>query len=210
MDKIKKEENFEYDEYPECAICLSQLTNKNEAASLIVCFHSFCLHCIEKHFENKNSKCPLCKFEIFSISYFQNRLSPVMCPVKSSSLSCNWKGPANEYKYHFEVCEINREKIQSELISNVDKMKQILDVQINPHLKQMHMDIYDLHVKEWDWLSKDDRDWKWWWWSNNPWWTSPCQECNNLWHMFEDEIEPIEKERKKILKILTYKNEVSI
>lgn len=67
-----------------------------------------------------------------------------------------------------------------------------LNKEINPHLKEKHLQIFETYVKDWCWLIDDERDWKWWWCCSNPWWNNtPCQTCNMLWHKYETKIDLI-------------------
>ena len=50
------------------------------------------------------------------------------------------------------------------------EQKEVLDLEINPHLILEHNEIFKKHVQEWFFLYEDLRNWKWWWWANNPWW----------------------------------------
>ena len=73
-------------------------------------------------------------------------------------------------------------------------------MEIAPHLIKCHNEIYLNHVQEWEWLATNKNDWKWWWWASQKWWNNiSCEECNILWHKYENEIEVHEVLRKKIL-----------
>ena len=90
---------------------------------------------------------------------------------------------------------INNEKI-SEIKDICNNMREILNKEITPHLKDKHNEIFYTYVKEWNWLETNNKDWKWWWWGKNPWWkNSICNECNNLWQKYENEIEIHERKR---------------
>ena len=60
--------------------------------------------------------------------------------------------------------------IKEQLESIVKEQKEVLDLEINPHLILEHNEIFKKHVQEWFFLYEDLRNWKWWWWANNPWW----------------------------------------
>ena len=82
-------------------------------------------------------------------------------------------------------------------------MKEILDKEINTHLKSEHFEIFENYVKNWDWLIDTNKDWKWWWWCSNEWCENKsCKECNDLWHKYEDEIQVFENQRISLLNSL--------
>ena len=99
----------------------------------------------------------------------------------------------NESNDKIEI--INNKRIR-EIKDICNNMREILNKEITPHLKDKHNEIFYLYVKDWNWLETDIKDWKWWWWSKNPWWKNTiCNECNNLWHKYESEIEIHERKR---------------
>ena len=168
--------------------------------------HILCKKCLIKYNDKNNpdsSKliCPFCRIEIEKITqprFIINLLYAVemKCSAKFENNECRWKGNAIDYYNHLKDCEVFKNLKDEEVAKACKKMKEILDKEINPHLKDEHLDIFNTYVKEWDWLDKDYRDWKWWWWSNNPWWNNkPCPECNRLWHKYDDEIDIYEKKR---------------
>ena len=84
--------------------------------------------------------------------------------------------------------------------SIVQEMKDILEKNINFHLKNAHNKIYIEVVKDWDWLHDSEKDWKWWWWSNNPWWNgNHCKECIRIWEENDMEIDPLDEQRRYYL-----------
>ena len=171
--------------------------------------HIMCRKCLSNFNKNLNkynennlvSTCPFCKEKIIQLIKPRNiinflNLVEMKCMSELENEKCDWKGNAIDYYEHLKNCEINK-KNREENIKNVcNKMKEILDKEINPHLKSEHLNIFNEHVKEWEWLENDNRDWKWWWWCNMPWWENKsCKECNILWHKYEDKIQVYESKR---------------
>ena len=175
--------------------------------------HIMCRKCLMNYSKKLNNNildpfllfCPFCKTQIKEIitpRFVINLLNYVemKCLSEYQNEKCDWKGNAIEYYNHLKDCEIF-EKNRKEKIKNVcDKMREILGKEITPHLKKEHLDIFNEHVKEWNWLDEDNKDWKWWWWCDMPWWKNkPCEECNKLWLKYEDEIQIYESKRVDLL-----------
>lgn len=110
----------------------------------------------------------------------------------------------NKYNDEIKIYESQRIIILNEKEKNknsLNKMKEILNKEITPHLKNKHYTIYSNYVSNWDWLEYYSLDWKWWWWSNNPWWNNTiCQECINLLNKYNDEIKIYDSKRNSTLK----------
>lgn len=184
-----------------CPICLEILKKplmekKNQ--------HLFCSDCLLKSLEN-NSICPLCKEELSDSDLTQcylveNLLASIKISCEKHEKGCNWTGLASELPSHINSCTVIREEKKLILNKTVEEMKQILDLEINPHLEEAHLEIYKDHVRDWIWLLNEKRDWKWWWWCNNPWWGNvPCMQCNILWHKYEAELDGKENIRRSVL-----------
>ena len=156
--------------------------------------------------ENLDSMCPFCKEKITQlikprIIITLLNLVEMKCMSEKENIKCDWKGNAIDYYEHLKNCEIFKNQRKEKLKNVCAKMREILDKEINPHLKKEHLNIFNEHVKEWEWLENDSRDWKWWWWCNMPWWENKsCLECNILWHKYEDEIQVYESKRICLLK----------
>ena len=173
--------------------------------------HIFCHKCLDSYLKEKNIEnnpiCPLCKSPITSMienpKFINNILETVKmkCSASTPDKECDFVGNSIEYYEHIKKCEIIKEVTEKKIAEIVQKMKEILDKEINPHLKKEHKEIYENYVKDWDWLVDKDEDWKWWWWSNNEWWENkPCIECNILWHKYEFAIQVYESQRISLLK----------
>ena len=174
--------------------------------------HIVCSKCLNNYNKNNTKKiCPFCKAEIQQIitpRCILNMLTAVemKCLSDFQNQKCDWKGNAIDYYAHLKKCDIFTNQKKDELKNVCNKMREALGKEITPHLKSEHLEIFNAHVKEWDWLENDPRDWKWWWWDNNPWWNNkPCIECNNLWHKYDDEIIGYENLRIDKLKYLENK-----
>ena len=175
--------------------------------------HIFCEKCLDSYLEKNNikefPKCPICKELITSTiqpKILNNILSALQmkCSEKYENEECDFKGNVIEYYAHIKKCELLIKSNKDKLEKISENMKDILDKEINPHLKQEHLEIFEKYVDNWNWLVDTNKDWKWWWWSNNEWWENkPCIECNNLWHKYEDEIQVFENQRISILKTMT-------
>ena len=171
--------------------------------------HIMCNKCLlefnktlNKNYENNEENiCPFCKKEITQLikpRIIITLLNSVEMKCKSEyqNEKCDWKGKAIDYYEHLKNCEIHKKEREGRIKNECNKMREILDKEINPHLKSEHLTIFNEHVKEWEWLENDKRDWKWWWWCNMPWWENKsCKECNILWHKYEDEIQVYETKR---------------
>ena len=192
-----------------CPICLAIL---NEPVLELPNQHIFCKKCLDSYL-NKNGLennpiCPICKSPITSIIkpiFINNILSKIKmkCTATYENEECNFQGNVFEYYSHTKKCELVIKSIKNKLEEITKKMKEILDKEINPHLKSEHSEIYKNYTKDWDWLIDTNKDWKWWWWSNNEWWENKsCIECNILWHKYEDEIQVFENERISLLNSL--------
>jgi len=82
----------------------------------------------------------------------------------------------------------------------VSKEISYLLIEITPHLKEHHSCIFEEHVRGWEWLLNDPRNWKWWWWANMPWWKNQsCETCNDLWHKYEKDVDREEAKRIELL-----------
>jgi len=168
--------------------------------------HIMCRKCLFK-FNKKLSQeplkeiCPICRIQIKEIikpRFIINILNLVemKCLSHFQNESCDWKGNAIDYYEHLKICEISKKQKKEEIKKICDKMREIINREITPHLKNNHSDIFNTYVKEWEWLEEDNRDWKWWWWCNNPWWENKsCKECNELWHKYENEVQIFESQR---------------
>ena len=183
-----------------CPICFEIF---NEPVMELPNQHILCKQCLLKSNQNNNNKleCPMCKTDIdYTIEprFIMNLLNLIemKCLSKFNGKECDWKGNAQSYFIHRKNCEIEKNKKKENLKSNCDKMREILEKEINPHLRNEHYEIYNQYVKDWLWLEEIKKDWKWWWWASNEWWKNkPCIKCNELWHKYEDEIEIYEKQR---------------
>ncbi len=173
--------------------------------------HVFCKKCFEKYnilAKNLSPKCPLCNIEIEEIinaRYVNDLLSTVSirCKAYNEFTKCDWFGTVTSYWNHEKTCDILKEKRKVLIKQSCEEIRLILDIEITPHLKQEHTEIFNSHVKDWDWLESDMRDWKWWWWANNPWWENkPCIICNELWHKYEKDVIGYEFKRVCYLKEL--------
>ena len=155
-----------------------------------------------------NLICPFCKENInqfITPRFINNMLTYIKmkCISEFQNEKCNWEGNAIDYYNHIKSCTIVLNEKKAKIKENCEKMREILNREITPHLKKEHSKIFDEHVKEWKWLENDNRDWKWWWWCNMPWWENkPCLECNNLWHKYDDEIKIYESKRVDLLNSL--------
>ena len=130
----------------------------------------------------------------------------IKCTASYEEETCSFQGNSIEYYKHIKNCEIFKKLLKSKLEKITIQMKEILDKEINPHLKSEHLEIFEKYVKEWEWLVDTNKDWKWWWWSDNEWWENkPCKECNELWHKYEDEIQVFENQRISLLNSLIVK-----
>ena len=189
-----------------CPICLSifqdpilELPNQ----------HIFCKKCYDSFLKKNNmettSKCPVCKSPVTS-TIEPKVINNILCSIQMKCKAvyenevCDFQGNVNEYYAHVKKCDklikLNKLKLE-EICKN---MKEILDKEINPHLKSQHQEIFEKYVDDWNWLIDTNKDWKWWWWANNEWWENKtCPECNDLWHKYEDEIQVFENKRISIL-----------
>ena len=182
-----------------CPICLSIF---NDPVLELPNQHIFCNKCLEKHLiTSQKQQCPMCNGEITSKIkpiFINNILSSIQmkCAIKYKDKTCDFKGNVNEYYVHIKKCELFLQLKRDNLEDIVIKMKEILDKEINPHLKKEHLSIFENYVKNWDWLVDKNEDWKWWWWSDKERrGNKSCIECNNLWHKYEDEIQVYENKR---------------
>ena len=189
-----------------CPICLSILdTPVLELPNQ----HIFCKKCYDSYLKKNgienNPICPICKTEISSIiepKFINNMLSLIQmkCTTSFEGEVCTFQGNAIEYYKHVKNCEILKKLLKNKLEGISTQMKEILDKEINPHLKSEHLEIFEKYVKEWEWLIDTNKDWKWWWWADNEWWgNKPCKECNDLWHKYEDDIQVFENQRISLL-----------
>ena len=188
-----------------CPICLSIF---NEPVLVFPNQHIFCKKCLESCLKTSNKlfpTCPLCNSEITSIikpQFINNILSSIQmkCAIKYKDKICDFKGNVIDYYDHIKTCELLLEVKKENLKEIAKNMIDILDKEINPHLKKEHLSIFENYVKNWDWLVDKNEDWKWWWWSDKEWWgNKSCVECNNLWHKYEDEIQVFENKRISLL-----------
>ena len=192
-----------------CQICFNIL---NEPVMELPNQHIMCKKCLSLY--NKKMKvqnsiiCPFCKGDIKKIIeprfviQILNCLQ-MKCKASFQEENCNWEGNAIEYYKHLKNCKIFINQQKEELKVICDKMKIILEKEITPHLKTEHSEIFNKYVKEWIWLESSNEDWKWFWWCNLPWWNNQsCQQCNILWHKYEDEVEVYEKQRIAKLNVL--------
>ena len=186
-----------------CPICLELLRfpimeMKNQ--------HIFCQECIISSILLNKPVCPLCKESLLltgieKCNLATKLLESIKVKCEENESGCNWSGLASEIPQHQQSCEIIRNKNEVKLSKIITEMKKILDLEINPHLKNSHKEIYENHVKDWNWLEFNEKDWKWWWWCNKPWWNNtPCLECNILWHNYENDIDSKDSIRRKCLK----------
>ena len=188
-----------------CPICLSIF---NDPVETLPNKHIFCKKCLEKCIKTSNyiiPKCPMCNTHIISIIKPDNIdkiLSSIQlkCIINYKNKICDFEGNVIEYYAHIPKCELYLGLKKENLEEIANKMKVILDKEINPHLKKEHLTIFEKYVKNWDWLVDLNQDWKWWWWSNMEWWENKvCIECNRLWHKYEDEIQVFENKRISLL-----------
>ena len=193
-----------------CPICLNIL---KDPVMELPNQHIMCQKCLlvfnnslkKDNNNNLDSKCPICKEEIKELikpRIIINLLNLVemKCLSEYQNEKCEWKGNALDYYEHLKNCQIYKKQREEKIKNECDKMREILDKEINPHLKAEHLNIFNEHVKEWEWLQNDKRDWKWWWWCNMPWWENKsCKECNILWHKYENEIQVYESRRVALL-----------
>ena len=170
--------------------------------------HIMCRKCLIKCNESNQlleNKCPFCKCQIKELVkplFINNILNLVemKCLSHYQNEACDWKGNAIDYYEHLKICEIFQKQKKEKIKNICDKIREILQREITPHLKNEHLEIFNTYVKEWEWLEEDNRDWKWWWWCNNPWWNNKsCKVCNILWHKYEDEVQIYEPKRIDIL-----------
>jgi hypothetical protein len=189
-------------EYLTCPICYDIL---KDPVMEMPNQHIFCRKCINNYLCYNHfgpTKCPICKELIMSLHvplFVINLLSTISMKCKF----CEWKGKTTDYDKHKKSCEefvkINKQTLEN----SCEKIKSILSKEINAHLISTHGKIFDEHVKDWEWLNSDKRDWKWWWWSSNEWWENkPCEECNRLCCIYRAEIEEHENVRKEMLDLL--------
>lgn len=199
-------ETIAYEEHFRCGICLGILRNplmeiRNQ--------HTFGSHCLSLWAEQKELielKCPLCNIEINGFEIISNHFArKIMDSFKVRcyfhKFDCSWTGKLEELNTHLPLCQPYQLHKKANISQIVEKIIKILDLEINPHLKQEHKEIFENQVKNWEWLRNDNRDWKWWWWADNPWWFAPCVECNDLWHKYEHLVDPLEITRKRGLNI---------
>ena len=84
--------------------------------------------------------------------------------------------------------------------SLVVEMKDILEKEIDIHLKNSHDQIYREVVKNWEWLIDSNKDWKWWWWKDNAWWNDiHCDKCIEIWEKYDMDIDPLDDQRRYYL-----------
>ena len=199
-----------------CKICYNIFQDPimelpNQHIMCKICFFNYnnILHKYEDdNLGNLRLICPFCKEQITDLikpRFIINMLNylEMKCTSEFQNEKCNWKGNGNDYYKHIKICKFASEERKEKVKENCDKMREILNREITPHLKKEHLKIFNEHVKEWDWLENDERDWKWWWWSSMPWWENKsCEECNNLWHKYDDEIIIYENKRVMLLKSL--------
>ena len=199
-------EPIPYEEHFRCGICLGILRNplmeiRNQ--------HTFGSHCLSQWADQKELielKCPLCNIEINGFEIIPNDFArKIMDSFKVRcyfhKFNCSWTGKLEELNAHLSICQPYQLHKNKNISLIVEKIMKILDLEINPHLKQEHKEIFENQVKNWEWLRKDSRDWKWWWWADNPWWHAPCEKCNVLWHKYEHLVDPLEITRKRGLNI---------
>ena len=199
-------EPIAYEEHFRCGICLGIL---RDPILEIRNHHTFGSHCISLWIaQNKLSefKCPLCNIEIYDDEIIPNVFArKIMDSFKVRcyfhKFGCLWTGRLEELNNHLPLCQSYPLHKNGNICEVVGKIVNILELEINPHLKENHIEIFENHVKNWEWLKNDCRDWKWWWWADNPWWTAPCLECNVLWHKYEHLVDPLEITRKRGLNI---------
>ncbi|CAD8064005.1 unnamed protein product [Paramecium primaurelia] len=181
----------------ECPICLDTLFQPVKYNCQV---HSICLDCVI-HLQ----KCPLCRRNISDVQPNQELRKTL------NSLQCKCPQGCGIIQYedlysHKINCPLQsdaQKKTSQALMQIKDQMIQILDKEINPHLKEMHRKIFDDFLTNWDWLPYKKEDWKWWWWSNTAWWNQQtCEKCNELWHKYEDEIILYENIRINLLELL--------
>jgi hypothetical protein len=185
-----------------CPICLGIL---KDPVIELPNQHTFCRSCMFKYMKTQIGKppeCPVCKEQIHFLKdslLAKNLLSTVytFCEFKEK---CSWNGNLIDYSNHKKECEYFIEVNKLKLTQVCEQMRKILSNEINPHLIQNHLTVFNDHVKNWDWLESINKDWKWWWWAKNPWFENvSCEECNILWHKYENEIEKYEEDRIDIL-----------
>ena len=194
-----------------CKICYNIL---NDPIMELPNQHILCKKCFFgfnntlKRFSPSNDNgliCPFCKEkikEVITPRFIINMLNiiEIKCNSEFQNEKCNWTGNGNEYYEHIKTCKFALGDRKQKIKENCDKMREILNIEITPHLKKEHLTIFNEHVKEWEWLEYDNKDWKWWWWCNMPWWgNKSCPECNNLWHKYEDKILVYERKRREML-----------
>ncbi|CAD8091143.1 unnamed protein product [Paramecium sonneborni] len=178
----------------DCSICLDVIF---EPVIIDCKMHTFCQNCILNQHQ-----CPLCRKEICEVrpniqmsQKLQNWLCK--CPLGCGQISYD------ELYSHQLVCQ-NLSKSQQIIVETLVKIKnemiKILDKEINVHLKHDHRQIFDDFLKNWEWLPYKNEDWKWWWWSHTAWWKNKaCEQCNKLWHKYEDDIQEYETLRINLL-----------
>ena len=190
-----------------CSICKSNL---DDPIFEITNSHRFCKKCFDSILTKKgietNPLCPICKSPIIltlqpKVNLNNESSMYIKCNATYENQTCDFNGNINEYYTHVKTCELYTKFEKNVMREITSKMIESLDKGINPHLKSKHLEIFEKYVKNWNWLVDTNQDWKWWWWMDNPWWENkPCQECNRLWHKYDDEIEVFEKQRIALLK----------
>jgi len=198
-------EPISYEDHFKCGICLGILRDPILELKNHHTFGSHCFSIWTTQNEHK-VKCPLCNLEIKNTEVIPNKFAKkILDNLKIScyfhDFGCLWTGKLEEINLHLKSCECYVLHKKENINGNVSKIIEILNAEINPHLKKDHLEIYNEHVQDWKWLGNQCKDWKWWWWAENPWWKAPCEECNVLWHKYEDFIEPLEIQRKRGLGI---------
>ena len=209
--------------YPE-NIFTSDLSEKRERLTCPICYHILrkptteiknnhifgkdCLNEIKRKCENEwDFNCPLCKetlnnTDIITNEKVKDEIGNFDVQCYYFEYNCKWKGKCKDIDAHLIDCVIHNETTKVALTNIVELIKNELNKEINPHLIKEHNEIYINYVDDWNWLSYDERDWKWWWWADNPWWNNkPCIECNILWHKYENPINLYEEQRINFLKL---------
>ena len=123
---------------------------------------------------------------------------------------CEFTGKVEDLEEHILCCKSKEILFQNLLYTITDTFKEILELEIKPHLVTNHKDIFDNYIKNFEYLLDDSRDWKWFWWSDNPWWNNqPCEECIILSQKYEHFLDFfLEKLRRRILKVVNNMNKL--
>ncbi len=180
--------------------------------------HTFCLRCIKQHFNSIGIFCPLCKTQFLNeeaescLIAVEAKIKEEFPEISSIRIKCPLWEKGCEYKteYSFESylshllnCDLYQAIARKLLSEIVVEMIEVINLEIDSHLKSSHSSIHSNFCQDWTWLGRESKDWKWWWWASNPWWTSSCEPCNVLWHKYEPLLDfKIEVMRKELIAVV--------